>query len=707
MAAAKLIVGVLMGGTSLENEVSFNSGRTICDHLADEYIVKPLFQTTDKKIYYLPNKFLYRGKITDFEKRLSAEAQLVDFQKISQEIDFMYLALHGKSGEDGTIQSLLELLKIPYLGAGVKGSILGMSKKYQYLILNSLGFKTPKTVIFSSLEIENNIEKKLDFELPYLVKPAEEGSSIGISYVNNQAELNLALKKASQISGLNSQDVLVQQYIKGREFSCTVITDLETGQNRVLSITEVIIDAESKFFDYEQKYMPGKCHKITPAQFSETITKKIATSCLEIMDNLEIYTIMRIDGFVTPADDIIFLDVNTIPGTGPTSFLFDQAAENGFTPSQIINRLIATEIKWNKKKIIKSTKNYCQIADNYDLAVLMGGKSNEKEISLESGRNVVYKLQQIGYNVCPIFVDENLDLYVMHQKLLVKNTTKEIAELLVDQDPISWPELKKFNFVFLALHGGAGENGTIQGALQALDIKFNGSDNLTSAICMDKQITKTVLLAHGLNTINGLIVSRKNYDQENLYHNLKWPLIVKPHDDGCSFFVTLVNDQAELKAALDKLFEHKNYALIEEYVDAMELTIGVIGTFEPVCLPASEVVRGGKILSIEEKFLPGAGENQTPANLSDTDLGHINKQILAAYKILNCKNYARVDCFFKKETQELIFIEFNTLPALTPATCLFHQALEIGLKPADFLQKIIEDALGIDKKFSINRELIN
>ena len=709
MNSAKLIVGVLMGGASLENEVSFNSGRTICDHLDDKYIVKPIFQTPDKKLYYLPNKFLYRGKISDFEKRLATEAELIDLNNLANQIDFIYLALHGKSGEDGTIQSLLELLKIPYLGAGVRGSILGMSKKYQYLILNSLGLQTPKTVVFSALEIVSNTQKQISFALPYLVKPAEEGSSIGISYVNNQIDLDSALQKASLVSeninAPHAQDVLVQEYIHGREFSCTVITDPETGNNSVLAITEIIIDAESKFFNYEQKYMPGKCHKITPAQFSKTISKKIETACLDIMDSLEIYTIMRIDGFVTPEENIIFLDVNTIPGTGPTSFLFDQAAERGFAPSQIINMLIEAEIKWNKKKIIKSTKKYRQISDTHDIAVLLGGKSNEKEISLESGRNVVYKLQQLGYKVSPIFVDDNFDVYVMHQKLLVKNTTKEIAELLVDQDPISWPELQKFNFVFLALHGGAGENGTIQGALQALEIKFNGSDNLTSAICMDKQITKTVLRAHGMNTIKGLIVSQKNYQNEFLYQDLKWPLIVKPHDDGCSFFVTLAHNQTELNAALDKLFQHKKYALIEEYIDAMELTIGVMGTSAPVCLPASEVVRGGKILSIEEKFLPGAGENQTPANISTAEFEHINKQILAAYKILNCKNYARIDCFFKKETKELIFIEFNTLPALTPATCLFHQALEVGLKPADFLQKIIEDALISDLSFRINKEL--
>ena len=696
MESAKLIVGVLMGGASLENEVSFNSGRTICDHLEDKYIVKPIFQTIDKKLYYLPHKFLYRGKIADFEKRLDTEAQLIDLKNLPQEIDFMYLAMHGKSGEDGTIQSLLELLKIPYLGSGVKGSILGMSKKYQYLILNSLGLKTPKTVIFSAQEIESNTQKAINFDLPYLVKPAEEGSSIGISYVDDNSELNPALKRASYVSSVidkvNRQDVLVQEYIQGREFSCTVLTDPKTGQNHVLSITEVLIDSETKFFNYEQKYMPGKCHKITPAPFAQNIIAKIEKACLDIMESLDIITIMRIDGFVKADENIIFLDVNTIPGTGPTSFLFDQAAEKGFSPGQIINMLIEAEIKWNKKKICASTKKFSEIKYQFEIALLMGGNSNEREISLESGRNVVYKLQQIGYKVCPIFLNKNLDLYILEQKLLVKNTTKEIEEIICEQWPVSWPELKKFNFVFLALHGGAGENGTIQGALQALDIKFNGSDNLTSAICMDKQITKTILRAHGLNTINGLIVNKKNYQDESLYQNLKWPLIVKPHDDGCSFFVTLVNNMAELNTALNNLLQHKNYALVEEYIDAMELTIGVFGTLDPICMPASEVIRTGRILSIEEKFLPGAGENQTPANISEVDAEFIKKEILKAYKILNCRNYARIDCFFKKETQELIFIEFNTLPALTPATCLFHQAIEIGIKPAEFLQKIIEDA---------------
>ena len=134
MEPSRIIVGVLMGGSSLESEVSFNSGRTICDHLEDKYIIKPIFQTKEKKLYYLPWSFLYRGKIADFENRLEKEAQLINLETFAKEVDFIYLALHGKSGEDGTIQGLLELIGIPYLGSGVKGSILGMAKKFQHHI---------------------------------------------------------------------------------------------------------------------------------------------------------------------------------------------------------------------------------------------------------------------------------------------------------------------------------------------------------------------------------------------------------------------------------------------------------------------------------------------------------------------------------------------------------------------------------------------
>jgi len=123
-------VGVLMGGMSIEREVSFNSGRTICDHLDPQlFQVVPLFQTAEGLLYILPWTFLYRGKIADFQSRLSTQASSVTWDQLSKLIDFMYIAVHGKYGEDGRLQAMLELLKIPYLGSKKFASALACCQK--------------------------------------------------------------------------------------------------------------------------------------------------------------------------------------------------------------------------------------------------------------------------------------------------------------------------------------------------------------------------------------------------------------------------------------------------------------------------------------------------------------------------------------------------------------------------------------------------
>ena len=125
-------IGVLMGGKSVEKEVSLNSGRTICDHLdTQKYSVTPLFQTKNNKLFILPWRFLYRGKISDFEHRLEQEAQEIVWDDLKNHVDFVYIAQHGRYAEDGVLQGFLEILGIPYLGSKILGSALGMNKVVQ------------------------------------------------------------------------------------------------------------------------------------------------------------------------------------------------------------------------------------------------------------------------------------------------------------------------------------------------------------------------------------------------------------------------------------------------------------------------------------------------------------------------------------------------------------------------------------------------
>ena len=178
--------------------------------------------------------------------------------------------------------------------------------------------------------------------------------------------------------------------------------------------------------------------------------------------------------------------------------------------------------------------------------------------------------------------------------------------------------------------------------------------------------------------------------------SIPFPLIIKPHDDGCSVMVSKATSDQELVDALKIIFESKNYALIEEYVAGMELTVGVIGNDYPHALPPSQAIADKGILSIEEKFLPGAGENQTPAPLPEQALTLIKKTIEEVYKAVECKGYSRIDCFYQSPEQSstqqerVVILEINTLPAMTPATVLFHQAAELGIQPMHLIDMIIE-----------------
>lgn len=343
------------------------------------------------------------------------------------------------------------------------------------------------------------------------------------------------------------------------------------------------------------------------------------------------------------------------------------------------------------------------------VAVLFGGNSHEKEISLDSGRNIVYKLSPQKYAVTPVFVSSALELFVINDALLVRNSTKEIEQALDATQRLLWNDLSTVaDFVFIALHGGMGENGGVQGALEMLNIPYNGSSVLASALCMDKYKTTYYLRSQDFDVPQSFLIDTLEWDHDKqdilttVLQTLSLPIIVKPHDDGCSIMVEKITNPEQLAPAINAIFaQQKTHVMIEEFITGMELTVGVIGNDTPQALPPSQTVVAGSILSIEEKFLPGAGENQTPAPLPEAALAFVQKTMEKVFIAVGCKGYARIDCFYQTADQSptgqerVIILEVNTLPGLTPATCIFHQAAEIGLRPMDFIDKIIE--LGLEE----------
>lgn len=706
----KLRVGVLMGGKSIEHEVSFNSGRTVCDHLdTNRFTIIPIYQTKTGDLYLLPWHFLHRGKTSDFSTRLVHEAPKVTLSTLKEHVDFIFIATHGRYAEDGTLQGALEVLEIPYLGSKVFGSALGMDKALQREFLKNHGIKVPKGfVVYPHACSQEDIEQKIAHEaltFPLIIKPHKEGSSLGMGIAHTKEELMPLVHKAISCHEGVAQAVIIEEKIIGMEFSAIVITDYRTGQPITLPITEIVPEAGSHFFDYEQKYMPGRARKFTPARCSREATEKIHQTIITLMHALDFTTMARVDGFLTPEGEVIIIDPNSLSGMGPTSFLFNQGAQYGMGHRTLINHLINAELAYYH--MLETTETHQSTAESSHrmrIGVLLGGQSHEKEISLESGRNICYKLSPEKYAVSPIFVAPNFDLYTLTEQQLVLHATHEIMDSVEPEQRITWDEIPtRFDFIFIGLHGGKGEDGCVQGMLEMLGMPYNGSSVLASALCNNKFKVNDFLHRQGFCTPQSALLSKKAWEISALTSITlpPFPLIMKPHNDGCSIGVQKIKNEEELAAALPIFFEQFETAMLEEYMSGMELTVGIIGNHRPFVLPASHAKAAKEILSIQEKFLPGEGENQTPATLSISAQKLIQSTLATLYTLLNLKGYARIDCFYQTGTESptgferLVILEINTLPGMTPATVLFHQAAEVGIKPMEFIDLIVQ--LGLEE----------
>lgn len=725
-----------MGGRSIEREVSFNSGRTICDHLdTQRYTIIPLFQTADGTLYELPQHFLHRGKISDFSHRLPTEAKKLVWGQLKQIVDFIYLAQHGRYGEDGIIQGMLEVLNIPYLGTKVLGSALGMDKARQKKLLCHAGVDVARGIVIEPHQLTALTTEQLltdlaaqQASLPVIVKPSHEGSSLGIAVVNKPEELIPAIMHAAGVDEKHMQAVLIEEKIMGMEFVCVLLEKIIKTNGTIsrhwfpLPLTEVVLENDTTFFDYEQKYMPGRALKITPARCTPEITERIVDACEKTTTALGFTTLSRIDGFVSNDGRIVIVDPNTLTGMAPSTFLFAQAAEAGMSHTDLINFLIENELHayglhTSLSDAERAAMDGAPAVKKLRVAVIFGGDSNEREVSFESGRNVCYKLSPQKYDVLPLFLSDQMELFHLPQNILIKNSTRAVADLVTDAMRLEWSDLPATaDFVFLGLHGGKGENGSVQGALEMLELPYNGSGVLASALCMNKFKTNIFLHSRGFAVPQSALLekhvwlalaseAKESFLSDFLgQHQLALPLIAKPHDDGCSVMVSKAKTIEALVNNLDAYFAGtKKTVLIEELVKGIELTVGVVGNDNPFAMPPSLAVAKGDILTQEEKFLPGAGENQTPAPLPAPALALIQQTVRDAYIAVGCKGYARIDCFYEDETvsptgkERVVLLEFNTLPALTPATCLFHQAAELGIKPMDFFDNIIELGLELHK----------
>jgi D-alanine-D-alanine ligase len=334
------------------------------------------------------------------------------------------------------------------------------------------------------------------------------------------------------------------------------------------------------------------------------------------------------------------------------------------------------------------------------VGIIMGGLSSEKEVSLESGRNIFSKIDRRPYDPIPVFMDSRAALWEIPIKLLMRNSTSDIAENLAEEaKPIPYESLKaRVDVVCLALHGKYGEDGCMQGLLELLGIPYTGSGVLASAIGMDKYVCRRILTINGINVPLTIPVPRRRWDAgqkaviEEIIRGIGFPCVVKPCREGCSTAVKKVVAAEGLPVALDEAFLWDNVALVEEFLVGMEVTCGVLGVDAPEALMPSETIPTTDVLSLEDKFLYGQGENKTPARLPAEQIEKIRETAVETFRVLNLKGYARIDMFMRADGRVAV-LEPNTLPGMTPSTVLFHQAAASGITPAGLIDRIIRSAL--------------
>jgi len=345
----KLRVGIIFGGMSSEREVSLNSGRNVYDNLDPEYFQGvPMFMDGQGGLWEIPWQLVSQNTTVDISERLSGEARRIAYEELPERIDFAFISLHGKYGDDGCIQGLLELLRIPYTGPGVLASALGMDKHIQQQVLAAAGIAVPASMIVREEEWRRTpelvVEKLLGrFALPFFVKPVREGSSVGVGKIRAATDIEGVLDEAFRWDRL----ALVEEFLAGIEFSAIILE--RDGEITPLDLTEIY--PQSDFYTYDDKYMPGRCRKFTPPKnIPPETAARIKDEARRAFEVLGFRSYGRIDGFYLPDGRILITDPNSSSGMAPSSFFSEQAASAGMLPSMIITTLIENALAIHREK---------------------------------------------------------------------------------------------------------------------------------------------------------------------------------------------------------------------------------------------------------------------------------------------------------------------------------------------------------------------
>lgn len=302
------------------------------------------------------------------------------------------------------------------------------------------------------------------------------------------------------------------------------------------------------------------------------------------------------------------------------------------------------------------------------VAVLMGGRSPEYEISLKTGQEVLKHLDRRKYLIFSIIIP--------------RDGRGGFLQIL---------EKKRVDVVFIAMHGPFGEDGTAQGMLELLGIPYTGSGVLTSSLGMNKIMSRKIFEKEKI-PVPKYLVFRKGEKIKKIWDFfVKPPIFVKPYNQGSSVGGSVVRQKDKLTKALKLAFSFSDPILIEEYLEGIEVSCGLLGNENPQALPVAEIVPKNEFFDYEAKYTPGKAEEIVPARIPKNLTQKVKKTAIRVFKAIGACGFARVDMIIKKRTP--VVLEINTIPGLTSVSILPKEAASAGISYSALLDRIIKLAL--------------
>lgn len=314
----------------------------------------------------------------------------------------------------------------------------------------------------------------------------------------------------------------------------------------------------------------------------------------------------------------------------------------------------------------ESKMSFSKDPKEISVALLCGGKSGEREVSLASGASVEVALQEAGFQVTKLDPSVKEDLITLVSK--------------------------PFDVAFLALHGKGGEDGSIQGFLETIELPYTGSGIWASATAVNKIVSKYFYNKAGIATPQSMIIESQVVTAQEIEDHVGCPCVVKAATEGSALGVYICNTREDITEAVQKVFTVDSSAFAESFVSGSEFTVGVLGGENPQALPVIKIIPVNEFYDYESKYAEGGSQHICPAPLSEEDTLQAQELALAAHKVLRCEGVSRTD-LIQDETGKFWVLETNTLPGMTSTSLLPDAARVIGLSFPELCTRMVFDAL--------------